>query len=118
VFGDGSHTSASTIDKVRGSATQRDRSRQTTAGLKFDGPLFALPGGALRLAVGSEYRAEAFGSAYVYDDFSLSPISGGDTGYLLATCRCGLCRTHGAAGRTGAGHFQDPPARALGGGPH
>lgn len=84
VFGDGSHTSVATIDKVRGSATQRDRSRQTTAGLKFDGPLFALPGGALRLAVGAEYRAEAFGSAYVYDDFSLSPISGGDTGYPLS----------------------------------
>lgn len=84
VFGDGSHTSSAAIDKVRGSALQVDRSRQTTAGLKLDGPLFALPGGALRLAVGAEYRAEAFGSAYVYDDFSLAPIAGGDAGYPLS----------------------------------
>lgn len=84
VFGDGAYTSAATIAKVRGSALQTDRSRQTTGGLKLDGPLFALPGGALRLAIGAEYRAEAFGAAYVYDDFSLAPIAGGDEGYPLS----------------------------------
>ncbi|AXU20355.1 hypothetical protein C7W88_16885 [Novosphingobium sp. THN1] len=52
LFGDGSFTSAATVDYVRGSSLTSARSRQTTAGLKFDGPLVALPGGALTLAFG------------------------------------------------------------------
>lgn len=84
VFGDGSHTSAATIAKVRGSTLQFQRSRQITAGFKFDGPLFTLPGGALRLALGAEYRAEAFGSSEVYDDFSVTPIASGRDGYPLS----------------------------------
>ncbi|MEO0031789.1 MAG: hypothetical protein RIS94_1547 [Pseudomonadota bacterium] len=84
VFGDGSHTSATTIEKVRGWAITRGRSRQTTAGLKFDGPLFALPGGPLSLATGFEYRAEATGSTYIDDYYSLAPVTYGDNGYPLA----------------------------------
>ena len=84
VFGDGSHTSAATIAQVRGSTLQHQRSRQVTAGFKFDGPLLSLPGGAMRLALGGEYRAEAFGSSDVYDDFSLTPIASGTDGYPLS----------------------------------
>ena len=84
VFGDGSHTSAATIAQVRGSTLQHQRSRQVTAGFKFDGPLMSLPGGAMRLALGGEYRAEAFGSSDVYDDFSLAPIASGSDGYPLS----------------------------------
>lgn len=84
VFGDGSHTSAATIAQVRGSTLQHQRSRQITAGFKFDGPLLSLPGGAMRLALGGEHRAEAFGSSDVYDDFSLTPIASGTDGYPLS----------------------------------
>lgn len=83
VFGDGSHTSPSVIDQVRGSAISRDRSRQTGAGAKIDGPLLALPGGPLALAAGFELRSEAFGSSSVYDDYSPEPIASGDPGFPL-----------------------------------
>lgn len=81
VFGDGSHTARSVIDFVRGSAISRDRSRQTGAGVKIDGPLLLLPGGPLALAAGFEYRSEAFGASSVYDDYSLQPIATGDDGF-------------------------------------
>jgi len=83
VFGDGSHTAQATVNYVRGSVLQIDRSRQSTAGLKFDGPLFALPGGPLRLAIGGEYRGEWEGFNETDDDYSLTPMDGGTAGFPL-----------------------------------
>lgn len=84
VFGDGSYTSAATIDYVRGSSLTSARSRQTTLGLKIDGPLLALPGGALTLAFGGEYREEGYGSRSLADETTLAPVASGDSGYPLA----------------------------------
>lgn len=84
LFGDGSYTSAATIDYVRGSSRTSARARQTTAGLKFDGPLLTLPGGALTLAFGGEYREEGYGSRSLADETTLVPVASGDNGYPLA----------------------------------
>ena len=84
VFGDGSHTAQSTIDMVRGSVLQTNRSRQTAAALKFDGPLLALPGGPLRLAVGGEYRNEWVGFNETDDDYTLTPVDAGTAGFPLS----------------------------------
>lgn len=84
VFGDGAHTAQSTINSVRGSVFQVDRSRQSTAALKFDGPLFALPGGPLRLAVGGEYRSEWEGFNETDDNYTPTPVDGGTAGFPLS----------------------------------
>lgn len=45
----------SQIDRISGSNIQRGHNSFTDAVLKFDGPLFDLPGGKVRAAVGGEY---------------------------------------------------------------
>ena len=44
-------------DRVRGDNVQRSRNRLMDTVLKFDGPLFDLPGGSVRMAIGGEYTA-------------------------------------------------------------
>ena len=62
-FGDGSNTAQSVIEFVRGgfSGTSGTASLWAISG-KADGELFEAPGGAAQLAIGMEYREEAFES--------------------------------------------------------
>ena len=62
LFGDGSHTNPATVERVRGYYAEKDRYRLWSGDLKADGPLFPLPGGAAKLAVGGEYRVESYAS--------------------------------------------------------
>lgn len=57
-FADGSSTNPATLDGMR--YEQHERSHSTGSGfnLMADGPLFDLPGGAAKLAVGVDYRQE------------------------------------------------------------
>lgn len=63
-FGDGSHTSASTLALLAGSSwsTFDVESELQMATLTVDGPLLNVPAGAVKLAVGGEFRKHAFDS--------------------------------------------------------
>ncbi len=70
LFGDPGSTPQATIDKIRGFADSHGRYQVWFVAAKADGPLFSLPAGVVRLAVGGEHREEQF------DKFTLA-----DTGY-------------------------------------
>lgn len=61
VFGVAHSTSQATIDSVRGFTSNRGRYESWSGALRADGPLLDLPAGALRLAVGAEYRTDRYG---------------------------------------------------------
>jgi outer membrane receptor protein involved in Fe transport len=67
VFGDGSANNPATIAAIRGSIGSRDDYRSWSAALRADGPLVALPGGDVRLAIGAEYRRERYRNATAND---------------------------------------------------
>jgi outer membrane receptor protein involved in Fe transport len=60
LFGAGPSTNPATIAYVRGSQTDRHSGLAWSTTLRADGPLFALPAGDVRLAIGGEYRFERF----------------------------------------------------------
>ncbi|MBV1686410.1 TonB-dependent receptor [Novosphingobium sp. G106] len=74
-LGDGSHTNPATIDRIRGSYAYRTRNEYWSASAKADGPLFALPGGDVKLAFGTEYREEKMTSTETLDTATLAPAS-------------------------------------------
>ena len=76
VFGDGPSTNPATIDYVRGSIVERNSFRVWSGALRAEGPLFDLPAGAIRLAVGSEYRDESFDYKTIADTRALDPTIG------------------------------------------
>jgi len=84
LFGDGSFTPRGTIERIRGYREGEGVSRVRSATLKFDGPLFALPGGSARLAIGGEIRSERYGSTSTDFDFSPEPDSGGSAGFPIS----------------------------------
>ena len=60
-YGDGGANSQAILDFVgSGVETTHSISRVTTANLKADGDLFALPGGMAQLAIGGQFRQERF----------------------------------------------------------
>lgn len=69
VFGDGTANNPATLDRIRGSYGTIDDFSTWSAALRADGPLFRLPGGDMRLAVGAEYRREAY-DYFVKNDIS------------------------------------------------
>jgi iron complex outermembrane receptor protein len=83
-FGDGSFTPRATIEYIRGFRENNGTSRVRSAALKFDGPLFAFPGGAARLAIGGEIRSERYGATSTDFDFSPEPVDGGSAGFPIA----------------------------------
>lgn len=72
LLGDGPNTNPATIARVRGSTSDSGRYWMWSVHLRADGPLFTLPGGKARLALGGEHRFERF-----RDDPAI-----GDTGTL------------------------------------
>ncbi|WP_336969330.1 TonB-dependent receptor domain-containing protein [Sphingobium aromaticiconvertens] len=83
LLGDGSVTNPATIDRVRGGFVQTGRSRQWSTTLKFEGPLFALPAGDVRMAIGGEYRHEWYGYSSADDEFTPGPVDAGSAGFPL-----------------------------------
>ena len=75
LFGDGSWTNPSTIEKIRGSRRTENRDTTWTLAFRADGPLVAVPAGDIRLAVGSEYREERFTSLSTSDSSTLAPVT-------------------------------------------
>ncbi|MCA1196496.1 TonB-dependent receptor [Sphingomonas sp. R647] len=58
LLGDGATTNRATIESVRGYSRRSFYGMSWSATLRADGPLFTLPAGAVRLAVGAEYRRD------------------------------------------------------------
>ncbi len=84
-YGNGTSNSRAILDFIgTGTLASRIHSRMTTAESKADGPLFALPGGSMRLAVGGSWRHEALtstGENFLTSDnpVPFSPIIGDRT---------------------------------------
>ena len=75
VFGDPGSTNASTIDSIRGFDTGKGVYETWSASLRADGPLFDLPAGAVKAAVGLEWRSERFQQSTVTDISTATPVS-------------------------------------------
>lgn len=74
LFGDGPSTNPATIDFVRGSTRTGSQGRVWSTSLRTDGPLFTLPAGDLRVAIGGEYREERYlDRGTVLDTTTLEP---------------------------------------------
>ncbi len=74
-FGDGSHSSPSVIDAIRGYNHGIARYEMKAASVAADGPLFALPGGSARFAIGAEHREEQLGTRAESLQSSLTPLT-------------------------------------------
>jgi iron complex outermembrane receptor protein len=61
LFGDGPSTNPATIDSIRGYTKNDYYGVVWSATLRADGPLFHLPAGDLRLAVGGDYHEDRYG---------------------------------------------------------
>lgn len=72
-FGDGSHTSPQTLAYVEGSTWNRQVYDVESLSLTTNGPLFQLPGGTVRMALGVDRREERYRSARVDDTQELTP---------------------------------------------
>lgn len=75
LFGDPGSTSKATIDKVRGFSSSRGRAAVWFVAAKADGPLFSLPAGVARLAVGAERREEEYQKSSISDLAAAAPRS-------------------------------------------
>ncbi|MDK2769704.1 MAG: TonB-dependent receptor [Sphingomonas sp.] len=60
LLGDGPSTNPATIESIRGYTKRRWDAVVWSAAVRADGPLFALPAGDVRLAVGGEYREDRY----------------------------------------------------------
>lgn len=75
VFGDGSANNPATIASIRGSYSTLDDFESWSAALRGDGPLFRLPGGEVRLAIGAEYRRERYSYQTTNDISFATPLT-------------------------------------------
>ncbi len=63
----GGRTNPAVLDAIRSGGTYNDADQQLREiSLKFDGPLFALPGGDLRMAIGAQYHYEEIDAKTFY----------------------------------------------------
>jgi iron complex outermembrane receptor protein len=69
-FGDGSHTSAATLERIRARSRFEVLSSIASVNLKADGPVSSLPGGEAKLALGVEHRRQHFNSRLRYGALS------------------------------------------------
>ncbi len=80
-FGDGQANSSAVLDFIRqGYSTNRIRSTLDTANIKADGPLFRLPGGSVKMAVGGEFRRDGLASSGTDFSSGTTPTANPDTG--------------------------------------
>ena len=64
-YADGSNTNPVTLDNIRGNQALSSLSKVLSFNMTTDGSLFDLPGGAVKLAIGADYRKESYGTAFV-----------------------------------------------------
>ncbi|MGR4892715.1 TonB-dependent receptor domain-containing protein [Sphingopyxis sp. LARHCG72] len=74
VFGDGSANNPATIAFIRGGRVSTTQFDSQSVALRADGPVFTLPAGDIRLAIGAEYRREHYRARSLSDISSLAPV--------------------------------------------
>lgn len=79
-FGDGPVNDPALTDSLRGSLDVRTRYEVWTGALRADGPLFALPAGEMKLALGAEYRRDQLAYSQTLDVVSDAPLTVGIPG--------------------------------------
>ncbi len=80
LFGDGPNTNPTTIARVRGFSEDSFVNSMWSATVRADGPLVVLPAGAVRLAVGGEYREERYrDNGGIIDTATLAPVASAPT---------------------------------------
>ncbi len=72
-FGDGTHSNPATVEAIKGYNRGRGKYELTSINAVADGPLFDLPGGSVRVAVGGEWREERFSTRSEALQSSLTP---------------------------------------------
>ncbi len=75
-YGDGSATDPATLAYIRGSVWDHQVYDIESLSLSANGPLFSLPGGLVRMAVGADERHESYRNAQVNDRDQLDPLAG------------------------------------------
>jgi iron complex outermembrane receptor protein len=73
-FGDGSHTSRATLEDIRTQQELRTHSTVTSLNVTASGPVFELPAGHVKLAVGTDLRNQAFESNVRVGDGPMSRV--------------------------------------------
>ena len=73
LFGDGTGNNPATLDFIRSTLHQSARSTVWSSALRIDGPLFDVPAGTVKLAIGAEHRHESFNSGYTSNADEASP---------------------------------------------
>ncbi|WP_077148363.1 TonB-dependent receptor [Sphingopyxis sp. KK2] len=79
-FGDGAVNDPALIDRLRGSLAVDTRYRVWTGALRADGPLFRLPAGEAKLALGAEYRRDRLTYVQTSDLVGTAPRTDGIPG--------------------------------------
>ncbi len=74
-FGDGSNTNPSTVESIRRSFQDDIEAEVRTINIRADGPLLALSGGDVKLAMGLDYREEEFDKRFVSSDNGLGTVT-------------------------------------------
>lgn len=74
VFGDGAANNPATVAFIRGGRIATTRFDSRSVALRADGPVFTLPAGDIRLAIGAEYRREHYRARSLSDISSLAPV--------------------------------------------
>ena len=80
LFGDGAVNAPALIESLRGSIAVRTRYKNWAAAVRADGPLFTLPAGEVKLAVGAEYRRDSLDYLQSFDLVTDGPLSFGIDG--------------------------------------
>ncbi|PVM88832.1 TonB-dependent receptor [Caulobacter endophyticus] len=75
VFGDPGSTNPTTIARVRGYDTGRGVYEVWSGSLRADGPLFDLPAGTVKAALGAEWRSERYSQSTVTDLSTATPVT-------------------------------------------
>uniref|UniRef100_UPI0025E72E9C TonB-dependent receptor n=1 Tax=uncultured Caulobacter sp. TaxID=158749 RepID=UPI0025E72E9C len=75
VFGDPGSTNPATIARVRGYDTGRGVYEVWSGSLRADGPLFDLPAGTVKAALGAEWRSERYSQSTVTDLSTATPVT-------------------------------------------
>jgi iron complex outermembrane recepter protein len=70
-FGDGSNTNPATLESIRAHTYSRGVTRVWSANALADGPLFTVPAGDVKLAIGADYRAEQFETDFLTHELGL-----------------------------------------------
>ncbi|WP_293701618.1 TonB-dependent receptor [Sphingopyxis sp. UBA6734] len=80
LFGDGAVNDPALIDSLRGGQLRHVRFEVLSAAVRADGPLFTLPAGPLKAAIGAEYRRDRLRYQAITDVTSDVPLVSGVPG--------------------------------------